>query len=425
MTELTLAQLELWYNRELEKKSQDFRKKAEKSYRNVDRALKDVQAVATELREASAEDEDQESVGIAVRFALKIDSVVEDFDVSQEISYESTEQMMEEIQHFIQELWGAGARWIRRMDKKHKGTIKQLDDYMKELSKELKIIGKLLYEYSWVQDLERTAERIQTLRELTFSKDILEEDIRQTKMKIKQAEEDYLAAKRELEKFKSESNVSEVLSLDEESEHIGSVLRMKLNTLKKPIKKFLQHDTGVRVSPSGQKALTDYFNDPFEAIVEEPDGCPGLLEGLEAMETAIERDAFPLKDRLARRAIEEIELIKKGELQEYQDKAKEIDRKRKEYAGSEIYRKTEELEGMVREAEKNVQYHNNDLLRIRDDIKKQLEKAEDFKKRIEAEIAKNLGKKVTIDLGVTLEPLLKECVINLPEGVGSEDTRDV
>jgi hypothetical protein len=333
--------------------------------------------------------------------------------------------MMDEIQNFIQELWGAGARWIRRMDKKHKSTIKQLDDYMKELSKELKLIGKLLYEYSWVEELERTAERIQTLRQLTFSKGILQEDIRQTKMKIRQAEEEYRAAKEELEAFKSESNVSEILNLDEESEHIGGVLRMKLNTLKKPVKKFLQHDTGVRVSPSGQKALAEYFEAPFEAIVEEPDGCPGLLEGLEAMEIAIEREAFPLKDRLARRAVEEIELIKNGELQEYQDTAKEIDRKRKEYAGSEIYRRTEELEGKVREAEKNVKYHNNDLLRIRDDIKKQLEKADDFKKRIEAEIAKNLGKKVTIDLGVTLEPLLEECVIDLPEGVGSEDSGDI
>ncbi|TFF92426.1 hypothetical protein EU545_00925 [Candidatus Thorarchaeota archaeon] len=243
-------------------------------------------------------------------------------------------------------------------------------------------------------------------------------------MKIEQAEEEYRAVREELQEFKSESNVSEVLNLDEEAEHIAGVLRMKLNTLKKPVKKFLQHDTGVRVGPSGQKALIDYFEDPYQAIVEEPDGCPGLMEGLEAMETAIERDAFPLKDRLARRAVEEIELIKKGELDDFQDRAKEVDRKRKEYAGSEIYRKTEELEMQVREAEKNVKYHNNDLLRIRDDIKKQLEKADDFKKRIEAEIAKNLGKKVTIDLGVTLEPLLKECVVDLPEGVGSEDSSD-
>lgn len=411
MTTLTVPQLEKWYRKRLRAKSKEFVKKAERSYKIVDRALKDVQEVARSLRESSTT-EGSEIEGIATRFAMKIDEIVERFDIKADITYEGTETMQSEIQRFIQELWGAGARWIKRMDKRHKGAIKQLDAYMKDLINAMKVIGKLLYEYSWLKDLERIGGRIETLRDLTYGRELYEESIRQILQKIEQAQKEYDKALKDLEEFKATSNVSEILNLDEEASHLTGVLRMKLNTLKKPIKKFGQHDTGVRMTPAGSKALTDYFEDPYKAIVEEPDGYPGLIEGLEGLKEAIEKGTLPLKDRLGRRAIEEIEAIKKGSLLEIQKKAKEIERKRKEFAGSDIYRKSEELESKFEEARKNLEYHKNDLLRLRDDIQRQLEKVQEFRERIESEIAEAFGEKVKIQVGETLEPLLAKCEID-------------
>ncbi|MHA1770303.1 MAG: hypothetical protein ACTSYL_02110 [Candidatus Thorarchaeota archaeon] len=412
MTTLTIPQLEKWYRKRLRAKSKDFIKKAERSYRIVDHALKDVQSVARALRDSSS-NEDSEIEGIASRFALKIDEIVNAFDMKADITYSGTESMQSEIQHFIQELWGAGARWIKRMDKRHKGTIKQLDAYMKDLINAMKMIGKLLYEYSWLKDLERISSRIETLRDLTYGKEMFEESIRQTRLKIDQAKKEYDFAKKELDEFRSTSNVSDILNLDEEASHLAGILRMKLNTLKKPVKKFLQHDTGVRMTPAGSKALTDYFEDPYTAIVEEPDGYPGLIEGLEGLKEAIEKGKIPIKDRLGRRAIEEVEQIKKGSLLEIQKKAKSIEAKRHEFAGSDIYRKAEELELKFEEARKNLEYHQNDLYRIRDEIQRQLEKIQEFRKRIESEIAEAFDEKITIDIGETLEPLLAKCEIKL------------
>ncbi|TFG06573.1 hypothetical protein EU522_01490, partial [Candidatus Thorarchaeota archaeon] len=382
MTTLTVEQLEKWYRKQLSKQSKDFRKKAEKSYKIVERSLKDIQDVSKDLKEAT-EDEDGE-IGIATRFAMKIADISDDFYVEKEITYESTEGLQNEIQRFIQELWGAGARWIKRMDKKHKGTIKQLDVHMKELMNELKRIAKLLYEFSWLKDLERIGGRIQTLQDLTFSKEIFEEQIRQARQKIETARKEYEAAEKAHLEFTEKSNVADLLNLDEEADHVATVLRMKLNPLKKQTKKFLQHDTGVRVGPAGQIALTEYFEDPFTAIVEESDGYPNLIEGLDGLKTAIERGKLPLKDRLARRAIEEIEAIKKGSLTEYQQKAKEIEEKRHAFAGSDVYSQNERLEAELEEAKRNLEYHKNDLLRIRDDIAREVERAKDFKERIEA-----------------------------------------
>ena len=139
MRTLTIDELEKWYLKRLAAKSKDFRKIAEKSYRIVKQAAIDIKSVAATLMDAS--EEDDESQGISSRFANKINTIVANFEVQQDITYESTEAMQEEVQYFIQELWGAGARWIRRMDKKHKNTIKQLDVYMKELMGEMKKIG--------------------------------------------------------------------------------------------------------------------------------------------------------------------------------------------------------------------------------------------------------------------------------------------
>jgi hypothetical protein len=342
---------------------------------------------------------------------LKIGEIVSDFYVDKDITYENTEAMQSEIQHFIQELWGAGARWIRRMDKRYKKEIKTLDTYMKELAREMNKISKLLFEYSWVKDLERIGGRIDTLHDLTFSKEIFEEQIRQVRDKIDTAQAEYDSAKKAYDTFTDTSNVSELLSLDEQADHIGSLLRMKLNPLKKQVKKFFQHDTGVRVSPAGQKALTEYFEDPYNAITEESEGYPSLIEGLTGLQEAIQSGKLPLKDRLARRAVEEVEAIRNGALQKFQDQAKEIENKRHTYAGSDVYSKNEALQDALNEAIKNLEYHKNDLLRIRDDITRQIGKVKEFKERIEKEIRDAFEEKVSIQVEVSLEPLLAMCQV--------------
>lgn len=409
MTNLNVEQLQKWYRKQLRKKSKDFIKQAEKSYRVVETTLKDIAELSKQFQEE--DDDELESGGIAARFALKIDEIVSDFYVDKDITYENTEAMQGEIQHFIQELWGAGARWIRRLDKRYKNTIKTLDTYMKELAREMNKLSKLLYEYSWVKDLERIGGRIDTLHDLTFSKEIFEEQILQVRQKIQTAQTEYDSAKSAYDNFTTTSNVAELLSLDEQAEHVSSLLRMKLNPLKKQVKKFFQHDTGVRVGPAGQKALTEYFEDPYTAIAEESEGYPGLLEGLSGLQEAIETGRLPLKDRLARRAIEEVETIKKGGLQKLQNQAKEIEDKRHTYAGSDVYAQSESLQSALNEATKNLEYHNNDLLRIRDDISRQIDKVTEFKTRIESEILEDFEEKVSIQIEVSLEPLLELCKI--------------
>ena len=408
MTSLSVEQLQKWYRKQLRKQSKDFIKQAERSYRIVETALKDIQEVSQQFKEE--EDEELESGGIAARFALKINEIVSDFYVDKDITYENTEAMQSEIQHFIQELWGAGSRWIRRMDKRYKNVIKSLDSYMKELAREMNKISKLLFEFSWVKDLERIGGRIDTLHDLTFSKEIFEEQIRQVRRKIDTAQKEYDSAKKAYDDFTEASNVTELLSLDEQAEHVNSLMRMKLNPLKKQVKKFFQHDTGVRIGPAGQKALTEYFEDPYTAITEESDGYPEFLEGLTGLQKAIETKKLPLKDRLKRRAVEEVESIQKGGLQKLQDLAKEIENKRHTYAGSDVYSKHETLQSALNEATKNLEYHSNDLLRIRDDIARQIDKVKEFKGRIEVELVEAFSESVNIQVEVSLEPLLDLCI---------------
>ncbi|MFX1330325.1 MAG: hypothetical protein ACFE9W_02105 [Promethearchaeota archaeon] len=406
MTTLTIEQLQKWYRKRLSKMSKDFTKKAEKSYRIVERSLKDIQEMSRNLKEPGEED-DPDSTGIATRFAMKVEDITNDFYVGKEITYESTEALQEGIRSFIQELWGAGARWIRRMDKKHKSTIKQLDVSMKELMSEMNKIQKLLYEFSWLKDLERIGGRIQTLQDLGFSKEVYEEQIRTTRAKIETALSEYESAKEAYEEFTETSNVADLLNIDSEADHIASLLRMKLNPLKKQVKKFFQHDTGVRVSATGQKALNDYFENPYEAIVEEPIGYPGLLEGLAGLRKAIENGKLPMKDRLARRAIEEVEAISNGSLGEIQEKAKELEEKRHAFADSDVYAKSAKLHEELNEAERNLEYHRNDMLRIRDDISREISRAKDFKVRIESEILESFEEKVNLQMEISLEPLLE------------------
>ena len=82
-------------------------------------------------------------------------------------------------------------------------------------------ISKLLFEFSWVKDLERIGGRIDTLHDLTFSKEIFEEQIRQVRRKIDTAQKEYDSAKKAYDDFTEASNVTELLSLDEQAEHVS------------------------------------------------------------------------------------------------------------------------------------------------------------------------------------------------------------
>ncbi|MFW9800237.1 MAG: hypothetical protein ACFFD9_07370 [Candidatus Thorarchaeota archaeon] len=409
MTTLRVDQLQKWYRKRLSNRSKEFKKKAEKSYNVVERTLKDIKDLSRDLKEAGEDEPD--SMGIATRFALKIEDITSDFYVDTEVTHQSMEDLQEEIRAFIQELWGAGARWIRRMDKRHKTTIKQIDSAMKELMNEMNRIQKLLFEFSWLKDLERIGTRIQTLQDMGHSEELFEEQIRQTRMKIDTAKVDFESAKTAYDTFSETSDVAGLLTLDEEAERLAGVLRMKMNPLKKQVKKFLQHDTGVRVGAAGQRALIDYFEDPYTAIVEEPVGHPGLLEGLKGLKEAIETRKLSLKDRLGRRAIEEVNAIRSGSLQELQQKAKELEEKRRKYAGSDVYAESDRLKGELEEAQKNLDYHRSDMLRIRDDIERELDRVKDHKDRIESEILDSFEEKVILELEISLEPLLEKCIV--------------
>ena len=74
--------------------------------------------------------------------------------------------------------------------------------------------------------------------------------------------------------------------------------------------------------------------------------------------------------------------------------------------------KNKKLSEELGETAKNLEYHKNDLLRIRDDIKRQIEKVEEYKIRVEKEILELFNEKVIVLIdNLGLEPLLAECLV--------------
>jgi len=177
---------------------------------------------------------------------------------------------------------------------------------------------------------------------------------------------------------------------------------MKLNPLKKQVKKFMQCDTFVRISPFAQKALIKYFEDPLTAIIEEMDGTPNLIEGLKGLQKSLDTGRLKLKNRLTRRASEEIKSIKSGSMNDLQQQAKDLDRKRQSFIGSDVYKKSAVLTERLNESSKNLEYHTNDLLKIGDDIERQIVRIEEFKTRIESEILRSFEEKITIKIDKTV-----------------------
>ena len=150
MTNLNVEQLQKWYKKQLRKQSKDFIKQAERSYKIVERALKEIEEIVEQFEEDEA---DESEDGTTVRFAHKVREIVQNFYVEKEITYENTEAMQAEIERFVKDLWSAGRRWIKRMDKRFKALVKSMDVALKDLTKEMSNIGKLLFSDAFWQML--------------------------------------------------------------------------------------------------------------------------------------------------------------------------------------------------------------------------------------------------------------------------------
>ncbi len=397
-SKIKISELEKWYSKKISKKTKSFRNDGKKIVNSIKKLLPDIIEVAERL---SGPEETAELEGIAYRYGEKIKELVDSIEIPEEITYSGIENLEKSIRSFFVEITDWGRRWIPRLDKKYKPIIRDLDHLLKILQSDYQKLLKFMQAYSWVKDLERVKDHIENMYSLIDKISFYEEEIKMAESKSKTAKIELEKAQTELEKFMESTKAAELLSIDADIKSLESELKMKLSPLKKAFKKYQKamDEHTATVYPGGAKAISSYSEDPLNAIYEDDDGYPSLKAALRGLIETINAGNLSLKDRLQRRAIEESEKIINGSLLKIQKKAKElISRKNELLQNSNVYTRLKELEDALEEAKRNLEYHQNVLLKSQDDLKKHHEKIHEYKLKIESEIQERIEESVEIIL---------------------------
>ncbi len=397
-SKIKISELDKWYSKKISKKTKNFRNDGKKIVSSIKKLLSDIIDVAERL---GGSEEAAELDGIAYRYGEKIKELVNSLAIPDEITYTAIERLEKSIRSFFVEITDWGRRWIPRLDKKYKPIIRDLDHLLKLLQGDYQKLLKFMQTYSWVKDLERVKDHIENMYSLIDKIRFYEEQIEMAKSKFETAKLEFDKAEKELAQFMESAKAAELLSIDAEIKSLESEIKMKLSPLKKAFKKYQKaiDEHTATVYPGGAKAISSYSEDPLNAIYEDDDGYPSLKAALRGLVDTINAGNLSLKDRLQRRAIEESEKILNGSLLKIQKKAKELlSQKNQILTNSDVYSKLKLLEDNLEEAKRNLEYHQNVLLKAEDDLKSHHEKIREYKSKIESEIYEMIEESVEIIL---------------------------
>ncbi len=397
-SKIKISELDKWYSKKISKKTKNFRNDGKKIVSSIKKLLPDIIDVAERL---GGSEEAAELDGIAYRYGEKIKELVNSLAIPDEITYTAIERLEKSIRSFFVEITDWGRRWIPRLDKKYKPIIRDLDHLLKLLQGDYQKLLKFMQTYSWVKDLERIKDHIENMYSLIDKISFYEEQIEMAKSKSETAKLEFDKAEKELAQFMESAKAAELLSIDAEIKSLESEIKMKLSPLKKAFKKYQKaiDEHTATVYPGGAKAISSYSEDPLNAIYEDDDGYPSLKAALRGLVDTINAGNLSLKDRLQRRAIEESEKILNGSLLKIQKKAKQLlSQKNEILTNSDVYSKLKLLEDNLEEAKRNLEYHQNVLLKAEDDLKNHHEKIREYKSKIESEIYEMIEESVEIIL---------------------------
>lgn len=217
-------------------------------------------------------------------------------------------------------------------------------------------------------------------------------------------ENEIAVIKQKIADLKNSAVITQLNQVEAEQETLNNELKNDLRHFQKPFIKMQALSAssgGTGIAPDEQSKLNQYLENPFEAVATEKAGLPLLKEILEKLGSLLSEDKLKLKSDKQRKAEQTIEdILKKDSLARFHSKCVEVAVRKKQLESSpELYEIKSSLSQLQQELD---QLHiRRDNLESDEAVKataanELLEKINNYKKTIEANVFNFLGKQIQI-----------------------------
>ena len=259
-------------------------------------------------------------------------------------------------------------------------------------------------EYMKTKTLEDTFQLIDKLA--TLEKQLRELGERKTKVEKEKSiiENEIADTQRKISQIKTVGGIGQLSQTGSEIEALTAETKHKLQHLQKPFIKLqalAAHGSGSGLTPEELKKLTQYLENPFEALSTEETGYPLLKQILEKLRRSISEDKLKLKLEKARKAEQAINLIINNDsLLNMQQQCKAAMTRKTELSTSEEVASTQKDLAKMNEHIENLRRQEGVLdgeeIFLNKNYTETAEKIRNVKTGTEKNILSFLGRKVTI-----------------------------
>jgi hypothetical protein len=259
-------------------------------------------------------------------------------------------------------------------------------------------------EYVKTKTLEKTFQLISDLEALEKQVAEIEDSKRSLSNEQLLLEKEVLTLQQETAQLKGTALLDQLAQLDAQQDTLNNDLKQEIRHLQKAFLKMQALATsggGAGITPDELKLLGVYMDNPFDAIVTEPQGYPSLREILEKLSRLLNEDKLKLKPDKQRKAEQAIqEILQRNSLENLHARSVEVAEQKKRLLASPDM---EEAKRNMTSFQQTVETLKARESNLKDDEKLKenqrqelLAKIQNFKKSIEANVQSFMGKQIQL-----------------------------
>ncbi|MDH5460946.1 MAG: hypothetical protein OEZ29_05610 [Candidatus Bathyarchaeota archaeon] len=342
----------------------------------------------------------------AYKLARDVLEALDELDITDNITHESLRILCDNLEKTLVAIDRERARRFRQISPYFIFDRRRFDSALKKTADSFKELQDFsLHGYARAKAMEDSIARIGKLSKSIDALDKVEKQKSQVNSRTKDVEKKISETERRIASIGSEDEVSELAQTRQEIEELEKSLTRNLRHLEKPFVKFqkLVQSPAYRLPLSETKKLSQYMQNPFEALATEEKGYPQLRTVIQGMIDAIAKGKLRLKKSRWRKAQEQIkEILDKNSLTALHESCSEAFSKRQRLLASEAVavsrRRRTKLERNLDRLEKQKKLADSRLAVLERRYNAELEDIENQRKDLENAVFEITDKMIKVTL---------------------------
>jgi len=320
-SQIPLSNLKEWIQKETAQTIEPLKSKGESLLKEIRERLDEAIKASEKLTEKSEKEIQRGSpktyrrAKLANKFARNLAETMKRVVVPDQLSYANLQTLyinLEKMQatvdqerrmwyHFISPYFILDRRWLDAHLKRTADVLSELRNFLTQKYAKAKTSDDALAEVDkLLQSLTEAEESETRIKQVELREGFLENKLAENQQKTTL--------------IQGKAELAELVKTNEKAEELRESVKLNLRHLQKPFFKLqsLARSAEVTLPLDEAKKLSDYLNDPFEALATEEEGHPMLKRILRRVDDAIDQGKLKLKSSRLRKAQEQINNILNG-----------------------------------------------------------------------------------------------------------------